>query len=263
MRRVIVADDDKNFVQLLCQKLNEDGMFEVVAGMYDGSEALEQIKIIQPDIVILDIVMPGSDGIYIVDYIRNKMKNYSPIIYILSGIGTQRIITLLNTLNIDFFSLKPVSLEIVIKNLKSVDSQRYDVMDPGQNQIFTPRGVKSAVESGDKRRRIEQLTMQLGMLPHRKSTKCINDALVCCAEDPENTQLITKILYPDVAKKNGMKPSAVERNIRQAIEFAQKAKTPTYDLIFAYFPNKKITNSEFLAVITDYLSMKLPGSEDF
>ena len=252
MYNVLIADDDRFFAEQLNRKIGEHSAYEIVAKLYDGQDTIRQIERLRPDVIILDIVMPGSDGIHVVEHIRNTMNDYDPIIYILSGIGTNRIIQSLSLLNIDFFSMKPVSLDIILQNLESIIKRQ------SMKKEFIRIGP--APEAGHEgpmanSRRVESLTMQLGILPHRKSTKCIHDALVYCMENPDGTQLITKVLYPMIAKKYGLTNSAVERNIRHAIGTIQKAKTPAYDKIFSYASDKRISNGEFLAVVTEYMAV--------
>ena len=251
MRTVLLADDDRNLVDVLSKKIGADPAYKIVAQLYDGQNALEQIRLLRPDIIILDIVMPGSDGVYVVEHIRRHMSGYHPVIYILSGIGTSTIMKTLNALDIDFFSMKPVALEVILQNLKTVVGR--------PEKAVLPKSAAGRAQADFKPvlRQVEVLTRQLGMSPHRKSTKCVNEALIYCIENPESTELITKNLYPAIAKKHGLSSSAVERDIRYAIRGIQKAKTPTYDKIFFYAGDKKITSGEFLTVVSDYLAMHL------
>jgi DNA-binding NarL/FixJ family response regulator len=61
--RVLVADDDERFRQALSVGLNSVGFFEVVGLARDGREAVELCRALDPDILVLDIVMPHCDGI--------------------------------------------------------------------------------------------------------------------------------------------------------------------------------------------------------
>lgn len=244
MNTVLIADDDRAFVELLGSRISQEPMYEIVAKLSDGQRAIEQVTLLRPDILVLDLIMPGSDGMYVIDYVRNKMRDYRPVVYVLSGMGTSSIIKALNGLDVDFFSLKPVSLEVIVSNLKNVASRRGASSKPR-------RSVTQARTS----ELIEGLTTQLGIAPHRKSTICVNEALKYCVDNPDGTNLITKILYPEIAKKHGMTSSTVERNIRHAISLIQKARTSTYMRMFAYADGKKLTNSEFLAVVSEYIAI--------
>ena len=80
-------------------------------------------------------------------------------------------------------------------------------------------------------------------------------------KDRELINMVTKQLYPSVAKKHGTSPSRVERAIRHAIEVAwSRADTDTLDEVFGFTINQakgKPTNSEFIAMISDNLRLDL------
>ena len=82
-----------------------------------------------------------------------------------------------------------------------------------------------------------------------------------CIKDISVINSVTKVLYPDVAKKYGTKPTRVERAIRHAIEVAwERGNREFIDRIFGYtinFDKGKPINSEFIATITDAIRMKM------
>lgn len=61
-KRIMVVDDSR-IVQLQLKRLLEDTEYEIVAFCQSGEEALEKYQRIQPDLITLDILMPGIDGI--------------------------------------------------------------------------------------------------------------------------------------------------------------------------------------------------------
>ena len=67
-RRVLVVDDDRNIVQLVRMYLEKDGYQVAVA--YDGEEALASASAFKPDLVVLDLMLPGLDGLEVCKRIR-------------------------------------------------------------------------------------------------------------------------------------------------------------------------------------------------
>jgi two-component system KDP operon response regulator KdpE len=65
---VLVADDEPQITKLVAMTLNEEG-FRVVTAR-DGEEALDRVASMRPDVVLLDIVMPGLDGIEVMHQLR-------------------------------------------------------------------------------------------------------------------------------------------------------------------------------------------------
>jgi len=70
--RVLVADDSEVFVQRLLRALGEIGGVEIVARVRTGAEALQAIRNLQPEVVILDIRMPEGSGIDVLESLKRE-----------------------------------------------------------------------------------------------------------------------------------------------------------------------------------------------
>lgn len=242
MYTVLVADDNTSWLESLSDALNQDGAFEVVALASNGTSALKFAESLRPDIMILDIIMPECDGVYIVNYIRKHMPDYHPVIYMLSGIGSNTIITILNELDIDFYSMKPIPLSLILENVKRIISSR------GKS---TPSGSSPVPTSSE--HSINNFILQLGLPLHLACSKYLAQALQYYKEDPECFCMLTKVLYPHIARLNKSSTSAIERSFRFAIKRMQTENTDLYREIFRFHLSKKITNSVFLNSLATYL----------
>ena len=78
-KRVLIVDDDQKTVELVKLYLNRDGYRVLTA--YDGSEALHQAQDGHPDLIVLDLMLPGMDGLELFDELR-KMRPDIPVIII-------------------------------------------------------------------------------------------------------------------------------------------------------------------------------------
>jgi len=78
--RVIIADDSEILRSRLIEMLKEIRGIEVVAQAKDSREAIDAIRVHHPDVVIMDIRMPGNDGIVAIETIRKTRKNRPKII---------------------------------------------------------------------------------------------------------------------------------------------------------------------------------------
>ena len=78
--RVIIADDSEILRSRLVEMLNEIKGIEVIAEAKDSREAVEAIRAHHPDVVIIDIRMPGNDGIVAIETIKKGKKNKPKII---------------------------------------------------------------------------------------------------------------------------------------------------------------------------------------
>jgi two-component system, NarL family, response regulator LiaR len=70
--RVLVVDDDPNFVEAATAMLAADQRLEVVGGAGNGEEAVEQAAALRPEVVAMDVVMPGMDGLEAARMIRRS-----------------------------------------------------------------------------------------------------------------------------------------------------------------------------------------------
>ncbi|MDL1978085.1 MAG: response regulator [Deltaproteobacteria bacterium] len=82
--KVLIVDDEKDFVEMLSLRLNEMG--EIVTAVYNGQDCLDTLGENEIDVVILDIKMPGMDGIEVLQEIKKRF----PIIEVvmLTGHGS-------------------------------------------------------------------------------------------------------------------------------------------------------------------------------
>jgi DNA-binding NarL/FixJ family response regulator len=68
--RVLVVDDDPDFVEAAKVSLSADGRIEVVGGAASGEEAVRQAAALRPEVVAMDVAMPGLDGMEATKLIR-------------------------------------------------------------------------------------------------------------------------------------------------------------------------------------------------
>ncbi|HAC1390437.1 DNA-binding response regulator [Listeria monocytogenes] len=69
-KKILVVDDEKPIMDIVKFNLNKEG-FDVYCA-YDGDEALELVEEVQPDLILLDIMLPGRDGIEVCREVRKK-----------------------------------------------------------------------------------------------------------------------------------------------------------------------------------------------
>lgn len=251
MLTVLIADADMDFAKDLSEEINLSPHYRVAAAISDGKAALEHIEKLEPDIVILDVIMPEADAIYIVNHIRSNMIGYDPMVYVLSSMGTYGILNALSALSIDFFSMKPVSVDVIMHNLDFIARREDGRRVPAHPVATVPQDDEGLTEID---RKVRTLERDLGLRPFQKSFEYIREALVYCIENPDGTHLITKRLYPSIAKRHMASVASVERSIRHGIYKVQKSHTMKYCRIFSYRESdRRITNSEFLSILAEHI----------
>ena len=113
--RVLVVDDDKNICELLRLYLEKKGYGVILA--HDGEEAVVKFNALKPDIILLDIMLPGIDGWQVCREIRKKSN--VPIIMITAKVETfDKVLGL--ELGADDYIVKPFDTKEVIARIKAV-----------------------------------------------------------------------------------------------------------------------------------------------
>jgi two-component system OmpR family response regulator len=114
--RLLVVDDEPNIVDLLATSLRFAG-FEVATAK-NGSEALRVAETFRPDLLVLDVMMPGLDGFTVVRRLRQDGIN-APVVFLTAKDATEDKVTGL-TLGGDDYVTKPFSLEEVVARIRAV-----------------------------------------------------------------------------------------------------------------------------------------------
>ena len=114
--RLLVADDEPTTLDLLCASLRHAG-FEVTAAS-DGREALSLARSTSPDVLILDVMMPGYDGFEVVTRLRAEGQS-APVLFLTARDATQDKVTGLNS-GADDYVTKPFSLDEVLARIRAL-----------------------------------------------------------------------------------------------------------------------------------------------
>ncbi|ADY56381.1 response regulator receiver protein [Syntrophobotulus glycolicus DSM 8271] len=252
--KIIVAEDNKNLCQILQDYIQRDDNFELVGMAYNGLEAWEQIQKQDPDLVIMDLVMPNLDGLEVLERINGRASINRPKIIMLTAFGHETLTHQAMVMGVDYFILKPFDLEILGKRIRTL-TQDIEVTNTPPLQVCT--SIATAGKAINLNVEVTTMMHQLGIPAHVKGYQYIRDAIMMVIEDVSLLGAVTKELYPAIAKKYNTAPSRVERGIRHAIELAwERGHMETLKRIFGYSMNierQKPTNSEFIALLADKL----------
>lgn len=256
--KVMVMDDNKEFVKILTMYINSQDDMEVVATANDGVNAVSKLRECKADILLLDIVMPERDGLAVLeDMVKEKDVNL-PTVVIMSAIGQEKITQKAIALGATYYVVKPFDIGTLIDRLRDlISSETSDYVNiPGcYNKPIAANNGIAPIEV-----RVTNIIHDVGVPAHIKGYQYIREAILLAVEDEEIINSITKVLYPNLAKKYQTTPSRVERAIRHAIEVAwNRGQIEMHDKIFGYTVNSnkgKPTNSEFIAMIADKLRLE-------
>ena len=255
---VAIADDNEITRELLGEIVSSDEELQLIGTAKDGVEACHLIKEKEPDVVLLDIVMPKLDGLGVLDKIREDqtLKN-RPAFLMVSAVSNERITEDVFSRGADYYIMKPFDNGIILDRIKTV-IRRKNAKEIRKPEVFEKNELCSVQNLEED---VTEIIHEVGVPAHIKGYQYLREAIIMCVNNMDMLNSITKILYPGIAKKFQTTPSRVERAIRHAIEVAwSRGKMDTLDDLFGYTISNgkgKPTNSEFIALITDKIRLQM------
>ena len=260
---VVIVDDNPMILNTLDEVISSEAGLSVIGRADNGKDAIDMIKDTQPDVVLLDLVMPQMDGITVVENIKKKtsmLKN--PAFIILSAVGGEQMTEEAFQAGANYFLMKPFDKDILVNKIRRIGKRPVRPV-PGK-VLEAPLKAATPEEAAMNREEymkehletdITKMLHELGIPAHIKGYQYLRDAISMVVRDREMMEAVTKILYPVIAKKNYTSSSRVERAIRHAIEVAWgRGSLEVIDELFGYTISTgkgKPTNTEFIARIAD------------
>lgn len=268
---VLIADDNREFGDILCEYLSNQNDIEVVGLARDGFEAVDLILQNTPDIAILDIIMPHLDGLGVLEKIASTNMEKKPLFIVLSAVGQDKITQRALALGAEYYIVKPFDMDVLVSRIRQLKDSSYvpsatstlpSSISVHRNDVVADK--KSAHIANTTRNlevEVTNIMHEIGVPAHIKGYQYLRDAIMMVVKDLDVINSITKLLYPSIAKEYNTTPSRVERAIRHAIEVAwSRGQVEAIDALFGYTVNLgkgKPTNSEFIAMIADKLRLEL------
>ena len=218
----------------------------VVILLWYGVEGLELIKDKQNeyDAIILDLIMPNKDGIYVLEEMKKLGINKKVIVS--TSYNSPEVIRKISELGASYYLLKPYDMKDLDKRISELCNKT-----DSTNIDFGYSSLQSS---------ITKILHELGIPSHIKGYQYIRNAIGIIYERPETIGGITKELYPELASKFDTTVSRVERAIRHAIEVSwNRGDWDLMEEIFGHsvdIDKAKPTNSEFIVTIADKLRLE-------
>ena len=253
---VAIADDNERMLELLGNIISSDKELSLVGKANNGEDVYRIIKTKEPDVVLLDLIMPKVDGLSVMDMV-NKAKTIQkrPDFIIVTAVGQEKITEDAFRKGAAYYIMKPFRNEVLIEKIKNIRCKRHAEPFMQAMEVRKREEERKPLET-----RVTDMIHEIGIPAHIKGYHYLRDAIIMAVEDMDVLNAITKILYPTVAKKHQTTASRVERAIRHAIEVAwSRGKLDVLDELFGYTVSNgkgKPTNSEFIALVADTIRLE-------
>ena len=236
---VCVADADQAYRTELCDFLKKQGDICLIGDTADGREALAMVEAQHPAVLVLDTVLPGLDGTGILRRLKGKSETRCIVV---TEFRTAEAARDIRDAGAYAFLPKPADDTSVLEHIRHAAGPRCDLPLQQLEMMVTA------------------IIHEIGVPAHIKGYQYLREGIILTVRNMEVINAVTKVLYPEIAKRFGTTPSRVERAIRHAIEVAwDRGDLETLQKYFGYTVNSakgKPTNSEFIAMIADRLQLQ-------
>ena len=249
MKTLRIVSADMGTAESLQTMLIRSKQFRVLPILRDGRELLERYMEERTDVLLIDLELPGIDGLEIVEAVCALPVLRRPLLFVMAGEGTATV-------------LESVGDEIAYCFLKPLDAQQT------AEQLFALTRGEPRLEGPDYGYvdyLVTNTLFRLGVPPHLQGYHLLREAikLVNCAEHPARLSVM-KDIYPATARLCGTSVSMAEHAMRHAIECAwMRADINTIQTFFGYTVEAHRdtpSNSAFIYMVADRVRMRLDSS---
>lgn len=259
--RVAIADDNRELVSTMEQLFENHQDIEIVWTAQNGKVCIKMLEEDVPDVLLLDIIMPHLDGLGVLETIYKDERLSKLRVIMLTAFGQEDVMKQAVTYGASYFMLKPFEFDQLAQKIlhcagqKSEPVKRQSVLQPEVNEKVNQRQLDTTITA---------IIKEIGVPAHIKGYSYLREAIQMVYYDIDLLGSVTKILYPEIAKKFDTTPSRVERAIRHAIEVAwNRGNYESISQMFGYTVHhlkSKPTNSEFIAMIADKIRIEIVAS---
>ncbi|GLC88774.1 sporulation transcription factor Spo0A [Lysinibacillus piscis] len=259
--KVAIADDNRELLNAMEQYFQGHSEIEIIATAPNGKVCLQMLEEVTPDILLLDIIMPHLDGLAVLQAIHQNERLSTIQVIMLTAFGQEDVMKQAVEYGASYFMLKPFEFDQLVQKILTCAGQKpalpkkSSVLQTAAPQKLNQHQLDSTITA---------IIKEIGVPAHIKGYSYLREAIQMVYEDVELLGSVTKILYPEIAKKFNTTSSRVERAIRHAIEVAwNRGNYESISSMFGYTVHhlkSKPTNSEFIAMIADKIRIDMMAS---
>jgi len=247
---VLLADRNKDNLRLMTEYLSQTEDFVVLDFAFDGRQALELTKELEPDLLIIDSILPKLDCFAVLEELAASGYKKDTKVIVTSEVRLDFVLKKAESFGIGHVFLKPLEKEAFLRRVSETVRQQ-------------------AKGAAFMRVRVEQCSHEIvtrhirtvGITANVKGYQYLRDAIILVQEDFSLINRLSTELYVFIASKYSSTPSCVERAIRHAIGAAWargNARALESFLGFAIFEQEgRPSNGAVIAMLADKLNTEL------
>lgn len=212
--RIYIIEDDVTIISILEDIVERNGLGTICGDTSDGPADLERILAVDPDLILVDLLMPGRDGIQVVRELREG--GCAAKFIMLSQVSSKDMIAKAYSAGIEFFIQKPINLiEVgqVIRNVsKQIENEK--ALSAIQNVFASRAPIPREGQGSRERRRLKYILSQLGMAGEKGAQDIMELSLILL----ERHQTASQVGISTLCAQLEDSPKTVEQRARRAVE---------------------------------------------
>ncbi len=247
---VLVIDSDINYAKELTRYIKERDEFLDAVYATNGNDGYKMMKLIKPDVVMIDFLVSGLDAVGFLRLLRNEPMENKPLVIVDSVAMLSSMLNAASEYGADYFMAKP-------QPYKEVCNTIIDLLGSETAKDVPVREEEESLEI-----KITRFLHYMGVPAHLNGYTYIRASLRRAIDDLGSVIPITRKLYPALAEEYNKTPECIERSIRHAIKVSwERGNKKIIHDIFGYSADTTYlgcpTNSEYIAMVADDLRLRI------
>ena len=194
--KIAIADDNQSILEALKNVIDEEDDMRIVGTADNGADTVKMIHESQPDVVLLDLIMPGIDGITVMEKIKaDKTLDSKPDFIVISAVGRDSVTEDAFNVGAAYYIMKPFDNEVLVNRIRYIRNQHNKVnvkAVPREPVSITDRNLETDITN---------IIHDIGIPAHIKGYQYLRDSITLSVKDAEIINSVTKVVYPSIAKK--------------------------------------------------------------
>lgn len=223
---LLIVNTDAAMSEALRGHLSRDQTFRVIGTADTGTKALSIIQSEQPDMVLMDLLLPEMDGLCLLKRMQSMKK--PPIAICLSEFYSALCVDAARRSGASYYIFKPATLESIASILR-------EYAELSRESVQRAQFKQEVLEEDEYILRIHRELNDLGFSPKYIGSGCLAECIALALKSPMLMQNLSNGVYRELSVRNNVSPKSIERNLRTAIAAtdadgrltAQFGRTPT------------------------------------
>ena len=214
--KIFILDDDANIIRILKKIILDRSLGDVVGFATDGIRGREEIEKLEPDLVLIDLLLPGTDGISLV---RELKKEYPEIEFIMiSQVNSKDMVGKAYKSGVEYFIHKPINaleIESILKKVNDrmkIDRTFFEIRNLFTGKFFdNEKKLNNFCEQC-----IKKVLQRLGVMGEKGS----QDIIDICKYVINNNINISDVTIRELCNNFSKNPKSMEQRMRRTISIA-------------------------------------------